>query len=150
MEIKHEKKADVVMSHSFVNATGKIKSEKPKWMRTCMACNSNFYSREEFKEHMTTAHDKRASKAVMDGTRTVDTSHKKNRLEVPEEILVKPREVKEKKAEVANSRKVRKATQETPAEEPKEELSTASETPKDEPKTEVKKPRGRRKKTADK
>lgn len=154
MEIKHEKKDDVVLSHSFVNAKGKVKTEKSKkWMRTCMACNENFYSREEFKEHMTTAHNKRASKALMEGTRKVDTSHQKNRLDVPEEVLVKSRKVEEPKPQVANSRKRRKASEDKTetVEEPKQaEDSKASEAPKEEKPKAAPKKRGRRKKAADK
>lgn len=147
--IKHEKKEDVVLSHSFVNATGKIKAANTKkWMRTCMACNENFYSREDFKEHMNSAHNKSASKALMEGTRKVDTSHKKNRLDVPEEVLVKSRKVEDPKPQVANSRKRRKAT-EHPKEETKEEILTASEAPKQEQSKPAPKKRGRRKKTTE-
>ena len=152
MEIKSEPKIPDVNIKSLDSQNIKYETQKRKsmFLRTCLKCGKNCYSAGEYSEHMKSGHNKVVSTSDVSEPRTVRPTMANTGQEVPEEILVKPRKVEESKAEVANSRKIRKATEETPTQEQKQEISTASETPKDEPKTEVKKPRGRRKKATDK
>lgn len=99
-------------------------SEK-KYMRTCIQCRENFYSKADFAAHAKEAHGKAVVQSVLDDGIKKSTGYQKVELDVPEEILVKPRKVKETKADtVAKSRRGRRSNDEpteAKEDEPKEE-----------------------------
>jgi len=110
---------------------------KPRFLRTCGNCGFNAYSPGQYSEHMAQKHGKTVAKSVLSEPRKVSNSMKKATLDVPEEILVKPKNVAKPKDEVAKSRLGRQ-----PAKEP----ATASQTTQKEQQAEKpkRKPRKRR------
>jgi hypothetical protein len=78
-----------------------------KFIRTCLNCGANCYSPEDYKTHMQ-GHGKMVSKSEISSPRKVDQGMvQKATFDVPEEILVKPKDVEEKKDKPAKSRERR-------------------------------------------
>ena len=118
--MKHETAEDLTIKNSPVKPSG-IKPTK-KYMRTCIQCRENFYSKASFSAHAQEVHGKAVVKSVLEDGIKKNSGYQKAELDVPEEILVKPRKVKEtKKDTVAKSRRGRRSKDETKAEPKAEE-----------------------------
>jgi len=101
---------------------------KRGYLRTCGKCSFNAYSPGQYSQHMAEKHDKNVPKSSLTQSRIVSNGFKKAALDVPEEILVKPKKVDPPKNDVAKSRRGRQS-----AETPKEStapVEAALETPK--------------------
>ena len=119
MKVTHQKP----MKDIEIGVTGNSGNAKPKgkpYLRTCGKCGFNAYNKGEYVAHMSEKHDKTVPKAGLTGSRKVDIGFKKAQLDVPEEILVKPKKAKKQKDEVAKSRRGRRSAEEK-AEPAKEE-----------------------------